>query len=100
MPGAAILPVYQALKDSSIKHVLVRHEEGGTHAAEGYTRATNDRIGASVHWMGIAAATAISAVAQGRMAPQLRQSRRGGKKGEHGTFSVRSLPGAPSSGIC
>ena len=54
---------------------------------------TNDRIGASVHWMGIAAATAISAVAQGRMAPQLRQSRRGGKKGEHGTFSVRWLPG-------
>jgi len=54
---------------------------------------SNDRIGPSVRWMGIAAATAVSAIAQGRMAPQLRQSRRGGKKGEHGTFSVRWLPG-------
>ena len=53
----------------------------------------NDRIAPSVRWMGLAAATAISAVAQGRMAPQLRQSRRGGKKGDSGTFSVRWLPG-------
>ncbi|MDW3177319.1 MAG: DEAD/DEAH box helicase [Acidimicrobiia bacterium] len=57
-------------------------------------RPTNDeRIAPSVRWMGLAAATAISAVAQGRMAPQLRQSRRGSKKGESGTFSVRWLPG-------
>lgn len=39
IPGAAILPLYDALKDSQIKHVLVRHEEGGTHSAEGYNRA-------------------------------------------------------------
>ena len=38
VPGAAILPLYQAMNGSKIKHVLVRHEEGGTHAAEGYTR--------------------------------------------------------------
>ena len=57
-------------------------------------RPTHDkRIGPSVRWMGLAAATAISAVAQGRMAPQLRQSRRAGKKGELATFSVRWLPG-------
>jgi len=39
IPGAAILPLYAALRKSRIRHVLVRHEEGGTHAAEGYARA-------------------------------------------------------------
>ena len=37
VPGAAILPFYEALKDSGIRHVLVRHEEGGTHADESET---------------------------------------------------------------
>jgi tartronate-semialdehyde synthase len=40
IPGAAILPFYKALERSSIRHVTVRHEEGGTHAADGYSRAT------------------------------------------------------------
>jgi tartronate-semialdehyde synthase len=44
IPGAAILPFYKALEASSIRHVTVRHEEGGTHAADGYSRATG-RIG-------------------------------------------------------
>jgi tartronate-semialdehyde synthase len=35
IPGAAILPFYKALKASRIKHYVVRHEEGGAHAAEG-----------------------------------------------------------------
>lgn len=39
IPGAAILPLYDALRKSRIRHILVRHEEGGTHAAEGYARA-------------------------------------------------------------
>jgi glyoxylate carboligase len=34
VPGAAILPLYKALSTSSIRHVSVRHEEGGTHAAD------------------------------------------------------------------
>ena len=51
------------------------------------------RFGPSIRWMGLTAAAAVSAVAQGRMAPQLRQSRRGTKKGAEGTFSVRWLPG-------
>jgi tartronate-semialdehyde synthase len=34
VPGAAILPLYNALAKSDIRHVSVRHEEGGTHAAE------------------------------------------------------------------
>src|SRR5712675_3171958 len=37
-PGGAILPTYDALLDSKIKHVLVRHEQGAAHMAEGYAR--------------------------------------------------------------
>jgi tartronate-semialdehyde synthase len=40
IPGAAILPLYDALRGSSIRHLTVRHEEGATHAADGYSRAT------------------------------------------------------------
>ncbi len=40
-PGGAILPVYDALFDShDLNHILVRHEQGGAHAADGYARAT------------------------------------------------------------
>ena len=39
-PGGAILPAYDALKYSNIHHVLVRHEQGATHMADGYARAT------------------------------------------------------------
>ena len=37
-PGEQILPFYDALKDSSIKHILMRHEQGAAHAADGYAR--------------------------------------------------------------
>ena len=39
IPGAAILPFYDSLRESGIGHVLARHEEGASHMAEGYTRA-------------------------------------------------------------
>jgi len=42
VPGAAILPLYNALRGSSIRHLLVRHEEGGTHAADGWARVTGN----------------------------------------------------------
>uniref|UniRef100_UPI0007860BEF glyoxylate carboligase n=1 Tax=Herbidospora sakaeratensis TaxID=564415 RepID=UPI0007860BEF len=42
IPGAAILPLYAALQHSSIKHITVRHEEGGTHAADGWARVTGN----------------------------------------------------------
>src|ERR671929_1496007 len=42
VPGAAILPLYDALRGSSIKHVSVRHEEGGTHSADGWARMTGE----------------------------------------------------------
>jgi len=40
LPGGANLPTYDALYDAGIRHVLVRHEAGGGHAAEGYAKAT------------------------------------------------------------
>jgi acetolactate synthase-1/2/3 large subunit len=40
LPGGAILPVYDPIIDSSIRHVLVRHEQGAGHMAEGYAMAT------------------------------------------------------------
>ena len=43
-PGGANLPTYDALVDAGVKHVLVRHEQGGGHAAEGYAKATG-RVG-------------------------------------------------------
>ena len=39
-PGGAILPVYDALGKSKLHHILVRHEQGATHMADGYARAT------------------------------------------------------------
>jgi tartronate-semialdehyde synthase len=60
IPGAAILPLYQAMNGSKIKHVLVRHEEGGTHAAEGYTRAASGRIGVCIGTSGPAGTNMIT----------------------------------------
>ena len=60
VPGAAILPLYQAMNGSKIKHVLVRHEEGGTHAAEGYTRAASGRIGVCIGTSGPAGTNMIT----------------------------------------
>ena len=40
-PGGAVLPIYDEIfQQEKVKHVLVRHEQGATHAAEGYARST------------------------------------------------------------
>uniref|UniRef100_UPI0035AEE5EB thiamine pyrophosphate-binding protein n=1 Tax=Novosphingobium sp. TaxID=1874826 RepID=UPI0035AEE5EB len=40
-PGGAVLPLYDALfKQNKVRHILVRHEQGAVHAAEGYARST------------------------------------------------------------
>src|SRR5690348_7534360 len=44
IPGGAILPAYDPLYDSSIRHILVRHEQGAGHAAQGYAMVTG-RVG-------------------------------------------------------
>jgi len=40
IPGGAILPAYDPIFDSKIRHILVRHEQGAGHAATGYAQAT------------------------------------------------------------
>ena len=60
IPGAAILPLYEALRDSDITHYLVRHEEGGTHAAEGYTRAKAGNIGVCIGTSGPAGTNMVT----------------------------------------
>ena len=60
VPGAAILPFYDALRTSNIRHVLVRHEEGGTHAAEGYTRARSGKIGVCIGTSGPAGTNMVT----------------------------------------
>lgn len=59
IPGAAILPLYAALRKSTIKHVTVRHEEGGTHAADGWARATGN-VGVCVGTSGPAGTNMIT----------------------------------------
>jgi acetolactate synthase-1/2/3 large subunit len=39
-PGGAVLPIYDALYDAPLRHILVRHEQGGVHMADGYARVT------------------------------------------------------------
>ena len=60
IPGAAVLPLYDAvLRNSSIRHIIVRHEEGGTHAVEAYSRAT-DKIGVDVGTSGPAGTNMVT----------------------------------------
>jgi tartronate-semialdehyde synthase len=60
VPGAAILPLYKALsKSEQIKHYSVRHEEGGTHAADGYARVTG-KVGINIGTSGPAGTNMIT----------------------------------------
>jgi tartronate-semialdehyde synthase len=59
IPGAAILPLYAALQKSGIRHLTVRHEEGGTHSADGWARATG-KVGVSIGTSGPAGTNMIT----------------------------------------
>jgi len=60
VPGAAILPLYQALsKSGRIRHLSVRHEEGGTHSADGYARVTG-KVGINIGTSGPAGTNMIT----------------------------------------
>jgi acetolactate synthase-1/2/3 large subunit len=59
LPGGAILPVYDPLIDSSIRHVLVRHEQGAGHMASGYAHATG-RPGVAMVTSGPAATNIVT----------------------------------------
>lgn len=65
-PGGAVLPVYDALHDAKIKHVLVRNEQGAVHAANGYARATG-RVGVCVATSGPGATNLVTGIATAYM---------------------------------
>jgi len=63
IPGGAILPLYDPLMDSSrIRHILVRHEQGAGHAAEGYAQATG-RVGVCMATSGPGATNLVTPIA-------------------------------------
>ena len=65
-PGGAILPTYDALLDSKIKHVLVRHEQGAAHMAEGYARVSG-RPGVVMVTSGPGATNTVTGIADANM---------------------------------
>ncbi|MEU3271713.1 glyoxylate carboligase [Saccharomonospora sp. NPDC006951] len=58
-PGAAILPLYSALRGSGIEHLVVRHEEGATHMADGWARTTGN-VGVAIGTSGPAGTNMIT----------------------------------------
>ena len=65
-PGGAILPVYDALLDSRIHHVLVRHEQGASHMADGYARASGE-VGVALATSGPGATNLVTGIATAMM---------------------------------
>jgi len=65
-PGGAILPAYDALKHSSIHHILVRHEQGATHMADGFARATGG-VGVAIATSGPGATNMVTGIATAMM---------------------------------
>jgi acetolactate synthase I/II/III large subunit len=66
LPGGANLPTYDAIYDAGIQHVLVRHEAGGGHAAEGYAKATGN-VGVAFATSGPGATNLITAICDAMM---------------------------------
>ena len=66
LPGGAILPVYDPIIDSSIRHVLVRHEQGAGHMAEGYAMVTG-RPGVAMVTSGPGATNIVTPLANAYM---------------------------------
>jgi len=66
LPGGAILPVYDPILDSSIRHVLVRHEQGAGHMAEGYAHVTG-RPGVAMVTSGPGATNIVTPLADAAM---------------------------------
>ncbi|WP_267119645.1 thiamine pyrophosphate-binding protein, partial [Xanthomonas sacchari] len=61
-PGGTIMPFYDALVDSQLKHILVRHEQGAALAANGYARASG-RVGVCVATSGPGASNLVTGIA-------------------------------------
>ena len=65
-PGGQALPIYDALYDSEIRHILTRHEQGAAHAADGYARATG-RPGVCLATSGPGATNLVTGIANAYM---------------------------------
>jgi len=65
-PGGAILPTYDALTRSKVHHVLVRHEQGATHMADGFARASG-RVGVAIATSGPGATNMVTGIATAMM---------------------------------
>lgn len=65
-PGGNILPVYDALYNADIKHVLTRHEQGAVHAADGYARITG-KVGVCIATSGPGATNLVTGIANAYM---------------------------------
>jgi acetolactate synthase-1/2/3 large subunit len=61
-PGGAVIDLYDELLNSDIKHILVRHEQGAVHAADGYARATGE-VGVALLTSGPGATNGVTAIA-------------------------------------
>ena len=66
LPGGANLPTYDAFYDAGIRHILVRHEAGGGHAAEGYAKATG-KVGGSLGTSGPGATNLVTPICDAMM---------------------------------
>ena len=66
IPGGAILPAYDPIYDSTIRHILVRHEQGAGHAATGYAQATG-RTGVCIATSGPGATNLVTPIADAQM---------------------------------
>ena len=66
IPGGAILPAYDPIYDSPIRHILVRHEQGAGHAATGYAQVTG-RVGVCIATSGPGATNLVTALADAQM---------------------------------
>ncbi|UFU07737.1 acetolactate synthase large subunit [Ruania halotolerans] len=66
IPGGAVLPVYDPLFDSSVRHILVRHEQGAGHAAAGYAASTG-KVGVCMATSGPGATNLVTPLADAHM---------------------------------
>jgi acetolactate synthase-1/2/3 large subunit len=65
-PGGAVLPIYDALYDSGLRHILTRHEQGAAHAADGYARASG-KTGVCLATSGPGATNLVTGIANAYM---------------------------------
>ena len=62
-PGGAIMPLYDALDGSGVRHILTRHEQGAVFAAEGYARSTG-KVGVAIATSGPGATNLVTGIAE------------------------------------